>query len=423
MLKDTNSTLDLLKARMRQRDVYLWGARQDGLSMCKVLERQGYRPVGFIDSSLSLQGKTVLNYPVFPPDALLSTAGSAKPYIIITSAFYADEIAHRCAQAGLTTPDDFITHSEIQCFDYQIDISGVCNLKCISCPRGNFSPQPAAGFMDAGTYEKVLRKIISEDPFVGAVSLYNWGEPLLNPHLPEMITFSNELGVHTALSSNLSLQMDFTDVVRSRPTWFRVSVSGFGSNYEITHTGGRWELFLANLYRLRELMDQYHPELQVEVFYHIYRNNNGEDFHKMKKLCEELGFTLRFRHAALAPLENVEAVIEGRPLSAGAMRTRELQILSVEEAMALAVAQKDRPCFYERCLWITWDLKVSQCMEWFTPGLTLVPGDFLHTPLSEIAAARRDNDFCRRCKERAIHRCYMVYGDEKLVHERRSVTL
>jgi hypothetical protein len=108
-------------------------------------------------------------------------------------------------------------------------------------------------------------------------------------------------------------------------------------------------------------------------------------------------------------------------LSEEAMRARELQILPVEEAMAIAREQKDRPCFYERCLWITWDLKISQCMEWFTPGLTLVPGTFIDTPIQEIIAARENNDFCLRCKDRAIHRCYVVYGDEKLVHERRSI--
>jgi hypothetical protein len=41
--------------------------------------------------------------------------------------------------------------------------------------------------------------------------------------------------------------------------------------------------------------------------------------------------------------------------------------------------------------------------------------------LVEIKKAREESDFCRLCKERAIHRCYIVYGDEKLVHERGSL--
>jgi MoaA/NifB/PqqE/SkfB family radical SAM enzyme len=380
----------------------------------------GHRPKGFIDSSTSLQGKKVLDHPVYPPAEILAKEKGSY-YIIITSPFFADEIAESCTKAGLVTPDDFISHSRIQLFDYQIDISGMCNLRCISCPQGNFRPHHKPGFMTAEVFDEVLAKVLREDPFTGAVSLYNWGEPLLNPHLPEILQIANMKGVHTAISSNLNIQTDFSRVIQARPTWFRVSVSGFGKNYEITHTGASWERFLGNLNRLCELRDSYHPNLQVEVFYHIYKHNNGEDFRKMAALCDELGLNLRFRHAALAPLENIEAVIEGRPLSKEAMRTRELQILKVEEAMEIAREQKDRPCFYERCLWITWDLKVAQCMEWFTPGLTLVPGDFLSTPLDEILAARQSNEFCRRCKERSIHRCYVVYGDEKLVHLRGSI--
>jgi len=416
------SFMETMMVRFNNRGVYLWGARQDGLSMCRVLERLGHRPAGFIDNSISLQGKSVLNYPVHAPEKILAQH-DPKPYIIITSPFFADEIAAQCTAAGLTAPEDFVGHAEIQRFDYQIDISGPCNLRCISCPQGNFGRKPKSGFMDTTTFEKVLTKVISEDPFVGAVSLYNWGEPLLNPHLPEILSIANEKGIHTAISSNLNIEKSLTAVIKARPTWFRISVSGFGPSYEITHTGGSWELFRRNLQHLKELKDQYHPDLQVEVFYHIYRHNNGDDFHKMKKLCDALDFTFRFRHAALAPLENIEAVIEGRPLSAEALQTRELQIFPVEEVMEIAKSQQDRPCFYKRCLWITWDLRVAQCMEWFSPELSLVPGDFLSTPLSEIIAAREDNAFCKHCQERAIHRCYVVYGDEKLIHKRGSVKL
>jgi len=406
----------------KNRDVYLWGARQDGLSMCRVLERFGLHPAGFIDNSVSLQGKSVLNYPVHAPGEILSRTGP-RPYIIITSPFFADEISEQCAAAGLKSPDDFMTHADLQRFDYQIDISGPCNLRCISCPQGNFGPKAKGGFMDAATFEKVLGKVLSEDPFVGAVSLYNWGEPLLNPHLPEILRIAESKGIHTAISSNLNIEKNLTEVIKARPTWFRVSVSGFGASYEVTHTGGSWPLFEGNLRRLKELQDLHHPDLQVEVFYHIYRHNNGEDFQKMRALCDRLGFTFRFRHAALAPLENVDAVIGGRPISPEAERTRELQIFPVEEVMEIARSQKERPCYYKRCLWITWDLRVAQCMEWFSPELSLVPGDFLSTPLEEIVKAREQSAFCRGCQEKALHRCYVVYGDEKLVHQRGSVKL
>ena len=155
----------------------------------------------------------------------------------------------------------------------------------------------------------------------------------------------------------------------------------------------------------------------VEVFYHIYKHNQ-DDLAKVRVICEDLGFTFRFRHAALAPLDNIEAIIENRETTLAVRQTRDLQLLKVESAMTQARLQKDRECFYERYLWITWDLEVSQCMEYYEPGLKLVPDSFLDTTLADIAQARQDSEFCHKCKERAIHQCYIVYGDENLIDKK-----
>jgi MoaA/NifB/PqqE/SkfB family radical SAM enzyme len=408
-----------LKRTIGDRDLYFWGARH-GYGMLRVFERLGFKPVGFIDSSPALVGQTVLGQPIYLPYQILKKPGR-KPYIVITSSFFADEISRHCRSAGLVDEEDFTPFTRMQRLDYQVDISGACNLRCISCPRGNMPVQPEAGFMSAKNYARVLDKILREDPFTGVVTLYNWGEPLLNPDLPEILRITNEHGVLAAISSNLNIKRDFSDVIKAKPMWFRISVSGYEKSYEITHTGGSWELLLKNMRLLRQWREAYHPDMVVEMFYHIYRHNNKADFQNMKRLCEELGFTFRYRHAALAPLDNVAAVIEDRPVSPEARRAMDLQILPVKEAMAIARQQQDRECCYERCLWITWDMHVSQCMEWYADNAKLVPGDFLSTPLADIIAARRDNEFCRRCKERSIHRCYVVYGDENLIAERKSV--
>ena len=70
---------------------------------------------------------------------------------------------------------------------YAIDIVGTCNLRCPTCPVGNF---PAAdrpkGFMAPDLFERILAKI-RVDAVVAEpeVWLFNWGEPLLHPQLPE----------------------------------------------------------------------------------------------------------------------------------------------------------------------------------------------------------------------------------------------
>jgi hypothetical protein len=102
-------------------------------------------------------------------------------------------------------------------------------------------------------------------------------------------------------------------------------------------------------------------------------------------------------------------------------KTCDLLHLKVEDAIALAREQQERPCFFERFLRITWDLKMTQCINWYDPGLLLCEGDFLSTPFSEIVALKRDMDLCKRCKANALHRYCNVYGDNKLIHKIESV--
>jgi MoaA/NifB/PqqE/SkfB family radical SAM enzyme len=408
-----------IKKASENRDIYLWGARQLGFSMLASMTREGLAAAGFLDSSPDLQGRTVMGRPVLSPQEVLSRPPEEN-YIVITSGFYAAEISDDCRRAGFQHKRDFVAAEELQAFDYQIDVSGSCNLRCISCPRGNLETHAKPGFMSAEVFGRVLDKITREDPLAGAVALYNWGEPLLNPELPEIVEICNARGVNAAISSNLSLKKDFSPVIRARPTWFRVSTSGYGPSYEVTHTGGKWGLFLSNMRKLRDCREKYHPEMEVEVFYHIYKGR-AEDYQKMSELCDELSFNLRVRHAALAPLDNIAKIIKGEPVTEAVKKTQSLQSLSVAEAMEAAKRDKGLPCPYQRCLWITWDLKIMQCMEWYNPSLTLAETNFLDTPADAIKKLRAESNFCKYCRSEGIHRCFLVFGDESLIQKRRSL--
>ena len=161
--------------------------------------------------------------------------------------------------------------------------------RCISCPRGNEDRQPASGFMPAATYRKVLDKLVREIPMLGSVQLYTWGEPLLNPELPEIVAVTREAKVLSAISSNLNYAKRLDAVVAARPDWFKVSCSGWAESYERTHTGGRWTVFFSNLRRLVRLRDTLHPDMQIVLNYHLYRHNTGEDYRRIESLCNELG--------------------------------------------------------------------------------------------------------------------------------------
>ena len=315
---------------------------------------------------------------------------------------------------------DFAVYGELRRFNYQVDVAGMCNLRCISCPRGNWPRHRKPGFMSAKTYESLVDKILRDDPWTGIITLYNWGEPLLNPALPDIIKITRQKGLLSAVSSNLAMTKDFENVVKAGPDWFRISNSGWGKNYETTHTGGRWNIFHSNCRKLSEYRHRHHPDMIIEFFFHIYEHNR-QDFLNIQTLCNELGFILRYRHAALAPLDNIDLVIDGKPITDAAAQTRKLQFLGVEEVMGIAHAERHRPCFYMDHLWIDWDLSVAHCMEWYDPALKLFDKDFMSASLDEIDHARIGSEHCHQCMEKGIHRAYCVYGDEKLIAAKSSI--
>lgn len=416
------SLIECIKQRVKDRDIYVWGARAIGTGLIRALERHGIEPAGIMDKSPALQTKTVLGYAVFKPEQILEMK-NPRPYIFIASHFYEKEMAELCRNSGLIHYDDFMNYGDIQHFNYCVDIVGSCNLRCISCPRGN-SPirlQPKPGFMTATTYERVLDKIIHDDPLVSYIQLYAWGDPLLSPHLPEIINISNKRGVAGAISTNLNISKDFSDVIRAQPGWFRVSVSGYEKSYEVTHTGGSWDVLYRNLYKLKEWRSEYAPDMHIEILYHIYRHNNDSSFIKMRQLSEKLGFVFRFWHAGPMAGEGIEDFIEGRPLSDGYKKTMDLLVLQLPDALAMARKKQSEPCGYFNSIAITWDLKVYRCLWWFNGGW--YDKNFIDANLSEIEYSRKNNDsLCKKCMDMSQHQLILTYHNEELVYDRKNIS-
>jgi len=62
----------------------------------------------------------------------------------------------------------FTVYRELRRFNYQVDVSGMCNLHCISCPRGNWPRHRKPGFYGplkymAGLLTKFLRDDLGRD--------------------------------------------------------------------------------------------------------------------------------------------------------------------------------------------------------------------------------------------------------------------
>ncbi len=115
----------------------IWGARALGCGMCRAAERLNLNIFGFIDSDPCFRGKKIMGYDVLAPDQLRNGLSGVQPYVITASALSDGILAQKCVEMGMRPDVDFCSAKTFCDCEYVIDIVGLCNLRCPSCPRGN----------------------------------------------------------------------------------------------------------------------------------------------------------------------------------------------------------------------------------------------------------------------------------------------
>jgi MoaA/NifB/PqqE/SkfB family radical SAM enzyme len=257
--------------------------------------------------------------------------------------------------------------------------------------------------MDVDYFERVIDRIGAEAPGTD-VHLYNWGEPLLHPQLPEMIEKTKAAGLRCYVSSNLNVSADrVRAVAAAAPDFFRVSVSGHcPDTYERTHAGGQARIVQENMRVLAEELGA-DNSVDVEVFYHLYVDNGGEDLEAMKALSDELGFRFSTCWAHLMPIEQQLAYLDGEKLSDEAAAIVELLAVKPDESRAVALASADGACRLQQDqLVINTDGTVHLCCAMYGDD-GLVSRDFLGAPWTYMRLRKRFHSYCGKCRANGIH--------------------
>ncbi|BBE30620.1 hypothetical protein OSSY52_07610 [Tepiditoga spiralis] len=392
------------KEMFKNRDIYIWGAGQKGRGFLKALQRNGFNVKAFLDSSPLLIGTTYENIPILNPiDVLENKKLLNNAYILTASVDKKNkEMFKICESYDLKKGQDFINIQKFTPYYPVIEISGACNLKCISCPRGDSRNRfKKNGFMSIENYKKVIKKLIKEMPFLYLVDLYIWGEPLLNPDLSKIIKINNEYGIASGISTNLNYEKHLEKVIKSKPPQIRVSVSGYGpEHYEITHTGGKWDVFYNNLLKLHDYIEKYKTNTIVEVYFHVNKVNIAE-YIKVKELCDNLGFRINLTISRVFHDYALEYVETGK-LPENAKKGAELMLVSLDEMLEDAKREKEKDCLLKRIVpVINWDLSVMACCDYIYRKLE---DNYLETSFEEIIKLREEHTLCKTCQKYALHR-------------------
>ncbi len=402
------------------RDVYIWGAGHKGRGFLGALQRNGFTAKAFLDTALA--GTSYRGIPVLAPESIIGT-----PNTFILCATIRRKYLGMFATmeaSGLVKDRDF-TNIQTLCPYYPtIEVSGLCQLRCIACPRNGQNAH--GGLMTLARYTGILDKLIREIPFLYLVEAYLWGDPLLNQQLPDIVLASNERGVQLGISTNLNYGQGIDALCRERPAAIHVAISGFGIGYELAHKGGRWDVVYENLQTLSRCVEKDADQdgrTLVNVMFHVHRRNVAE-IPSAQRMCRELGFDFIPMRSQVFP-DLVLDRLDGMPQSDDARLAMDLMPVDVDTCLTNARAEADKVCTNKRCIpVIDWDGSVLPCCNftqkrvggpiWKGQG-SLLAGDFLKTPLSEIVERRKSCDLCKVCIGHSLHRYFNAADSQSII--------
>ena len=389
---------------LTDKNVLIWGARMTGIGALRHLKNKKIKVLNFIDSDDALVGKFVHELKVYHPNQLYELINSHKNLIILIAVSLKEsEILKQLKELNLTNIPVVSFFDEMAPY-YTVDILGSCNLKCPSCPHSIKETNVPKGSMTLETFKSVFDKIINDTPSISHISLYSWGEPFLHPYLDQIINYVHEKNVAVALSSNLSIKFGdrIEKIIKSSPDYLKVSLSGFYPKaYNNTHAGGDINLVKKNLILIRSLLDKHKTKTLIDINYHLYRDNCGENLKEMENLANKLGFIISKTYALVMPLERVISHLNGVPDSQTKLLENNL-LVTIDEgikASSKSSLPKNTCPFRENQININSDLTVPVCCVVWERDKNVVAQNFLKTNLNEINKNKKQVSLCNKCMD------------------------
>lgn len=166
-----------------------------------------------------------------------------------------------------------------------VEAFGGCNLKCPLCPTGQGLTVRPRGPIKMPVFQEIMRQL---GDHVRIIDLFNWGEPLLNRQLPQLIRMAHERGIHVAISTNLNVLPDAAALMASGLSELRISCdAATPETYGIYRVGGDFNRVMENLLELLKHRSL-NPAAKILWRFITFEHNRHEIPLVLEK-CQEFG--------------------------------------------------------------------------------------------------------------------------------------
>lgn len=171
-----------------------------------------------------------------------------------------------------------------------IDPGNICNLQCKCCQTGTKHPE-----MPTGRMLRMDDFVMIFDQFKDytlSVALYNFGEPLLNKQIFEMIQYATDHRVGTTIHSNLNLFSEEMAVrsVESGLTHVYLSIDGASQPvYEAYRKKGDLDRVLENLRTWVSVKKRMRSKFPIITWKYLVFDHNEHEVEEARRIATEIG--------------------------------------------------------------------------------------------------------------------------------------
>ena len=174
-----------------------------------------------------------------------------------------------------------------------IEAANVCNLSCPGCFTGVGDVSRTKAHFPLPLYERIMDEL---GDYLFQVELHNWGEPLLNKNIPDLIQIATDKGVGTTISTNFSFPFGeerAEALVASGLTTLGVSLDGASQETYVQYrVKGNLDKALENVRGINQAkhkLGSSTPRLIWE--FHVFEHNVG-DIERAKEMARDLNMDI-----------------------------------------------------------------------------------------------------------------------------------
>jgi len=173
-----------------------------------------------------------------------------------------------------------------------LELSSICNLRCPMCPTTtiDYKKMVKRGLMDLDLAKKIIDEIQGK---VYSLRLSLVGEPTLNPHFLEILSYAKQKGLKEVsfLTNGGKLELDyFKEIVRAGADWITISVDGVGEDYDRIRSPLKYVDIvqkLRDIHRYKQETGIHKPVIKVQGVWPAIKPNLAEYYETIAS-CTDL---------------------------------------------------------------------------------------------------------------------------------------